>query len=78
MTWWWVNLTSHNYSMGGGDIYVGGNMTWTNPSLPDNAYVVGDFKNTSGGGSVGGTIYYGGKWLMLLAGVGMIAWVRLR
>jgi choice-of-anchor A domain-containing protein len=55
------NFTNSNYSMGGGDIYVGGSMNWTNPSTSNNAYVVGNVTNT-GGGSVGGTVYYGGSY----------------
>jgi choice-of-anchor A domain-containing protein len=56
------NFFNTNYSMGGGDIYVGGNMAWHDPSLPHNAYVAGNFTNTSSGGSVGGTVYYGGTY----------------
>jgi choice-of-anchor A domain-containing protein len=37
-------------------------MTWNDPSLPHNAYVAGNFTNTSNGGSVGGTVYYGGTY----------------
>jgi choice-of-anchor A domain-containing protein len=48
--------------MGGGDAYVGGNMTWNNPSLPHSAYVVGNFTNNASGGSDGGRIYYGGTY----------------
>jgi len=54
------NFTNNGYSMGGGDAFVGGNMTWTDPSLPHNAYVDGNFTNTANGGTVGGKVYYGG------------------
>ncbi len=55
------NFTMTGNSMGGGDVYVGGNMTWNDPTLPHNAYVAGNFSNNSGG-STGGTIYYGGTY----------------
>ena len=47
--------------VGGGDVFVGGNMNWTGPTLPNNAYVNGNVTN-SGYGSVGGTIYYAGTY----------------
>ena len=56
------NFTQTGNSMGGGDVYVGGSMTWNDPSLPHNAYVVGNFMNGTSGGSTGGTIYYGGAY----------------
>jgi choice-of-anchor A domain-containing protein len=56
------NYTNVNTAMNSGDAYVGGNMTWTDPTLGHNAYVAGSFTNNSGGGSVGGTIYYGGSF----------------
>jgi choice-of-anchor A domain-containing protein len=56
------NFNNAYTQLGGGDAYVGGNMTWTDPSLPHNAYVAGNFTNSSGGGSVGGTIFYGGSF----------------
>jgi len=55
------NFTNNGYSMGGGDAFVGGNMTWTDPSLPHNAYVDGNFTNSASGGTVGGKVYYGGS-----------------
>lgn len=57
------NFTNNGNTMGGGSAWVGGNMTWTSPTLPNNAYVVGTFTDT-GGGSVqnGGTIYYAGGY----------------
>jgi choice-of-anchor A domain-containing protein len=55
------NFTNNGYSMGGGDAFVGGNMTWTDPTLPHNAYVDGNFINSANGGSVGGKVYYGGS-----------------
>lgn len=54
-------FTATGYSMGGGSAWVGGNMTWNDPTLPNSAYVVGNFSN-SGGGSAGGTIYYAGNY----------------
>ncbi len=56
------NFTNNYASLGGGDIFVGGNMTWTGPTLPHNAYVNGNFSNPSYGGSAGGTISYGGTY----------------
>ncbi|HWE49988.1 MAG TPA: collagen-binding domain-containing protein, partial [Bryobacteraceae bacterium] len=56
------NFTMTGNSMGGGDIYVGGNMMWNDPTLPENAYVVGKFTNGTNGGSVGGTIDYAGTY----------------
>lgn len=56
------SFTQTGNSMGGGSAWIGGNMSWTDPSLPHNAYVVGNFTNSSSGGSVGGTIYYGGSY----------------
>jgi choice-of-anchor A domain-containing protein len=56
------NFTDNNGTLGGGSAFVGGNMTWTDPTLPHNAYVNGNFSNPSGGGSVGGTVYYGGTY----------------
>jgi choice-of-anchor A domain-containing protein len=56
------NFLQTGNSINGGDVYVGGNMTWNNPTLPHNAYVAGHFINGSNGGSVGGTIYYGGNY----------------
>ena len=56
------SFTDANNSLGGGSAFIGGNMTWTNPTLPNNVYVNGNFSNPSGGGSVGGTIYYGGTF----------------
>jgi choice-of-anchor A domain-containing protein len=53
------NFTNNNASLGGGSAFVGGNMTWNDPTLPHNVYVNGNFSNPSGGGSVGGTVYYG-------------------
>src|SRR5271168_484999 len=41
------NFLMTGNSMGGGDVYVGGNMTWNDPTLPHNAYVVGNFSNNS-------------------------------
>jgi choice-of-anchor A domain-containing protein len=55
------NFTATGYSMGGGSVWVGGNMIWNDPTLPNSAYVVGNFSN-SGGGSAGGTIYYAGSY----------------
>jgi choice-of-anchor A domain-containing protein len=54
------NFTNNGYSMGGGDAFVGGNLNWTNPSLPHNAYVDGNFTNSANGGTVGGAVYYSG------------------
>ncbi len=56
------NYTNLNAGMNSGDAYVGGNMTWTDPTIGHNAWVAGSFTNSSGGGSVGGTIYYGGSF----------------
>jgi choice-of-anchor A domain-containing protein len=56
------SFTMTGNSMGGGDVYVGGNMNWTDPSLPHNAYVAGNFTNGTNGGSAGGTIYYRGNY----------------
>lgn len=55
------NFTMTGNSMGGGDIYVGGNMTWNDPTLPHNAYVAGNFSNNSWG-STGGSVYYEGSY----------------
>jgi choice-of-anchor A domain-containing protein len=56
------NYTNNGTQLGGGDAYVGGNMNWTDPSIPHNAYVAGNFTNNSSGGSVGGTVYYAGSY----------------
>ena len=56
------NFTNVYASLGGGDAFVGGNMTWTGPTLPNNAVVNGNFNNPASGGSVGGTISYGGTY----------------
>ena len=56
------NFTNTYASMAGGDVFVGGNMTWTGPTLPHNAYVNGNFSNPAYGGSTGGTIYYAGSY----------------
>jgi choice-of-anchor A domain-containing protein len=56
------DFTNTYASIGGGDVFVGGNMTWTGPTLPHNAYVNGSFTNPGWGGSVGGTINYGGTF----------------
>ncbi len=56
------NFTNNYGSLGGGSAFVGGNMTWNDPTLPHNAYVDGNFSNPSGGGSVGGTVYFGGTY----------------
>src|SRR4051812_9528890 len=32
------NYTNSSNRVGGGDIFVGGNMNWTGPTLPNNAY----------------------------------------
>ena len=55
------NFTDNGYSMGGGDAFVGGNLNWTDPTLPHNVYVNGSFTNNSGGGWVGGSVYYAGN-----------------
>ena len=55
------NYTNTYVSVGGGDIFVGGNMNWNTPTLPNNAYVNGNVTNT-GWGSVGGSIYYAGSY----------------
>jgi choice-of-anchor A domain-containing protein len=54
------NFTNNGYSVGGGDAFVGGNLNWTDPTLPHNVYVNGSFTNNSGGGTVGGKVYYAG------------------
>jgi choice-of-anchor A domain-containing protein len=54
------NFTNSGATLGGGDAFVGGNMTWADPTMPHNAYVDGNFTN-SGGGSVGGDVYYSGS-----------------
>jgi len=54
------NFTMSAYSMAGGDIFVGGNMTWNNPSTSNNIYVAGNFTDTGGGNT--GTVYYGGTY----------------
>ncbi len=56
------NFTNSNGSLGGGSAFVGGNMIWNNPTLPHNVYVDGNFINPSGGGSVGGAVYYYGNY----------------
>jgi choice-of-anchor A domain-containing protein len=56
------NLTNKYYSLGGGDVFVGGNLNWTDPTMPHNVYVNGNFVNSVNGGWVGGTIYYGGTY----------------
>lgn len=56
------NFTNTYASMGGGDVFVGGNMTWAGPTLPHNAYINGNFSNPAYGGSTGGTIYYAGSY----------------
>lgn len=56
------SFTETGNSMGGGSAWIGGNMSWSDPSLPNNAYVVGNFTNSSSGGTVGGTVYYGGTY----------------
>jgi choice-of-anchor A domain-containing protein len=55
------NYTNVYNRVGGGDIFVGGNMNWTGPTIPNNAYVNGNVTN-SGWGSAAGTIYYGGTY----------------
>jgi choice-of-anchor A domain-containing protein len=55
------NFTNNGYSMGGGDAFVGGNLNWTDPTLPHNVYVDGSFTNSTNAGTVGGTIYYSGS-----------------
>ena len=55
------NFLQTGNTMNGGDVYVGGNMTWNNPTLPHNAYVKGNFTNNSYG-STSGTIYYAGTY----------------
>ena len=55
------NYTNTYVSVGGGDIFVGGNMNWNTPTLPNNAYVNGNVTNT-GYGTVGGSIYYAGSY----------------
>ncbi len=56
------NFTMNDNSIGGGNIWVGKNMTWNDPSLSQNAYVVGNFSNNSGGSDPNGKIYYGGTY----------------
>jgi choice-of-anchor A domain-containing protein len=53
------NLTNNGYMLGGGDVFVGGNMAWNSLTIPHNAYVNGNATN-NGGGSVGGTIFAAG------------------
>jgi len=55
------NYTNQYNTVAGGDIFVGGNMNWTDPTLSHNAYVDGNVTNSSYG-SVGGKIYYGGNY----------------
>jgi len=56
------NLTNAGNSLGGGYIYVGGNMAWSDPTAPSDVHVNGTFSDSGGGGSVGGTVYwYGGN-----------------
>jgi choice-of-anchor A domain-containing protein len=55
------NYTNAYNRLGGGDLFVGGNMYWNTPTLPNDAYVNGNVTNT-GWGSVGGKIYYGGTY----------------
>jgi choice-of-anchor A domain-containing protein len=55
------NYTNIYNVLGGGDLFVGGNMNWTDPTLQNNAYVNGNVTNSSYG-SVGGTLYYGGNY----------------
>ncbi len=52
------NFTNSNYSMNSGSAYVAGNMTWTNPTIANNAWVGGNFKD-GGGGSAGSISYVG-------------------
>jgi choice-of-anchor A domain-containing protein len=56
------NFTETGNSVGGGNIYVGGNMNWSDPTIPNNAYVDGNFVNNTNGGSAGGKVYYGGTF----------------
>ena len=54
------NLTNSGNSLGGGDVFVGGNMAWTDLTVPNNVYVNGTFSDPGNGGSVGGTVYWHG------------------
>jgi choice-of-anchor A domain-containing protein len=56
------NAADNYASLGGGSAFIGGNLTWNDPTLPKNVYVNGSFSNPSNGGSVGGTIYYAGTY----------------
>ena len=56
------SFTDVNGTLGGGSAFVGGNMTWSDPTLPHNVYVNGSFSNPSDAGSVAGTVYYGGTF----------------
>ena len=55
-------FTNQNGMLGGGDAFVGGNLTWTTPTLPHNVYVNGNFSNPATSGSVGGTVNYAGTY----------------
>ncbi len=59
------NFTNIYGSVGGGDVFVGGNLTWNDPTLPHNVYVNGNFSNPAYGGTVGGAVYYGGTYSSL-------------
>ena len=54
------NLTNSGNSLGGGDVFVGGNMAWTDPTVPHDVYVNGVYSDPGNGGSVGGTVYWYG------------------
>jgi choice-of-anchor A domain-containing protein len=56
------NFNDQYGSLGGGSAFVGGNMTWTDPTLPRNLYVGSNFDNPANGGSIGGTVYYYGSY----------------
>jgi len=56
------NFTNQYGSLGGGSAFIGGNMTWNDPTFPRDVYVDGNFSNPASGGSVGGTVYYSGSY----------------
>jgi len=56
------DLTNSGNTLGGGDIFVGGNMNWADPTAPHNVYVNGTFNDPGNAGSIGGKVYwYGGN-----------------
>ena len=56
------DLTNSGNTLGGGDIFVGGNMNWADPTAPHNVYVNGTFNDPGNSGSIGGKVYwYGGN-----------------